>query len=77
MGSYFNDIITDRQYLDRSYIELVRAIWPQRCAITNKWLWIKPAIRVRTVFTGPGTPILIDRWIEPKAYTLQCLKGWD
>lgn len=77
MGTYFGDIWTDAAWIERSSIWLTRPWWPHRCTLTNKWLWIKQAILVRRVITGPGTPVIIDYWIEYKAYTLQCLKGWD
>lgn len=65
------------EWMKRSTISLSRPWWPQRCALTNKWLWIKPAMLVRRLLTGPGEPVVIDHWFEPKAYTLQSIKGWD
>ena len=48
-------------------------LWPRRCAITGKWLWIKPAIRTRRLLTGPGDPIDVICWAEPKSYTMLVL----
>ena len=77
MGSYFDAFWLGQHWIDLSQIQLRRPWWPEKCLITDKWLWIKPAIRIRRVFTGPGTPAIQDHWVEPKAYTLQCLKGWN
>lgn len=70
-------LFTNTEWLARSQVCTLKPWWPQRCLLTKKWIWIKAAIRVRRVITGPGTPIVVDHWIESKAYTLQCLKGWD
>ena len=79
MTSIFDNghIFTNAEWLDRSQISLTRPWYPQQCVLTKKWLWIKPAMLIRRVITGPGTPVIIDSWIEPKAYTMQTLKGWD
>lgn len=77
MGTYFDSTGIGQHWMDLSHIQLCRPWWPKRCLLTDKWLWIKPSIRVRRVFTGPGTPVVQDHWMESKAYTLQCLKGWD
>lgn len=78
MGTYFpTDMWTDRQWIESSHVSLCRPWWPQRCIITKKLLWITPALCVIRIITGPGMPIKEIHWIEPRAYTLQCLKGWD
>lgn len=79
MTSIFDNghLFTNTEWLDRSHISLTRPWYPKRCVLTKKWLWIKPAMLIRRVITGPGTPVIIDCWIEPKAYTIQTLKGWD
>ena len=69
-------LFTNTEWLERSQVRSSRPWWPKRCTVTKKWLWIKPAMLVRRVITGPGTPVVIDHWIEPKAYTIQTLKGW-
>lgn len=78
MTVYFSGYVgTDADWLERSFVSTARPWWPQRCCITNKWLWIRPAVLVRRIITGPGDPVVIDHWVAPWAYTLQTLKGWD
>lgn len=79
MGSYFSSYSTysNQEWLERSMIWSARPWWPQRCIVSNKLLWLKKAVLVRRVITGPGTPVVIDRWVESKTYTMQTLKGWD
>lgn len=65
------------EWLKLSAVNQLRPWWPRRCAISGKWVWIKPAIRVRRMITGPGDPVIIDHWVEAKTFTFQSLKGWD
>lgn len=77
MTVYFSGYVgTDAEWLDRSIVLTTRPWWPRRCTVTNKWLWIRPAVRVRRIITGPGDPVVIDHWVESRAYTIQTLKGW-
>ena len=77
MTRYFSYVGTDQDWLEHSQVRVLRPWWPQRCLITNKLLWIKQAVLVRRVIPGPGDYAVVDRWFEHRAYTLQCLKGWD
>lgn len=78
MTRYFSGYLdTDAEWLDRSQVRVLRPLWPRRCLITNKLLWIKPAVLIRRVIPGPGDYAVIDHWINHRAYTLQCLEGWD
>lgn len=78
MGSYFSGYIhSDAEWISLSQICTLRPWRPRRCCVTNKWLWIRPAVLIRRVITGPGDPAVIDHWVDSRAYTLQTLKGWD
>lgn len=78
MGSYFSGYVhTDQEWIDLSNVREARPWWPQRCCVTNKLLWLKKAVLVRRVITGPGFPAVIDNWVDARAYTIQTLKGWN
>lgn len=57
----------------RNSVKRLRPLLPKRCCLTNKWLWLKPAVRTRRILTGPGDPIVLEHWIAAPAYTLLVL----
>ena len=38
------------------------SFWPRRCYTTGQWLFCTIAMRGRAIWTGPGDPIVEDRW---------------
>lgn len=49
-------------------------VLPRRCALTHRWLWQEPAVRLTRTTTGPGTPVQVIHWVDPKEYTMYMLK---
>ena len=53
-----------------------RPLWPRICDLTEKTLWIKPAVRGKTEYwTRGGTHRTDVRWADPKALVELGLKG--
>lgn len=48
-------------------------VLPRRCALTHKWLWQEPAVRL-TRTTNGIPPEQVIHWIDPKEYTMYMLK---
>lgn len=48
---------------------------PKFCFISNKFMWLKFAYKQTAMFTGPGDPILEDRWYDQKEFLIAKLKG--
>jgi len=48
---------------------------PRRCFYSNKTLWFKYSYRLTAMWTGPGTPVFEDRWIDKNEYLLKKIKG--
>ena len=59
----------------RLHVKEARCMWFWRCAISNRILFMKPAVKLTRVITGPGSPVLLDYWVSPKEYTLLQLSG--
>ena len=36
--------------------------WPRRCYTSGQWLFFTIAMRGRAIWTGPGDPVIEDRW---------------
>jgi hypothetical protein len=49
-------------------------MWPRRCAITKKRLWLTLAYRVENIWTGPGLPAFEYRWYERKEFLFQRIR---
>ena len=51
-------------FYDRAQYEYVWCLWPRRCYLTQKKLWLTWALRGRSVWTGPGDAVVEDRWFD-------------
>ena len=67
------------QYYDRfddcASFQYAWCLWPRRCYISNKWIFLEIAIRGRQVITGPGEPVIEDRWYNKHEGLLKLMKG--
>ena len=59
----------------RLIVKEARCMWFWRCTISNRVLFMKRAVKLTRVITGPGWPVLLDYWVSPKEYTLLQLSG--
>jgi hypothetical protein len=57
-----------------SHFEYRYSLLPRRCYNTGKWIW-GLAVRGRKIVTGPGDPVLIDRWYHRHEAVIMMLKG--
>lgn len=53
---------------------MARPLWPRRDALSNKLLWLKPAMKGVRIITGPGTPVVETYWVDPEEYLMYKLK---
>lgn len=67
---------TDRDHLSRSTVELKRTWLPRSCYVSKRLLWFCQAYRARRIITGPGTPVIEDRWYDPDEFLILKLKGY-
>jgi hypothetical protein len=59
---------------DRAMFTLQYCLWPRRCYLTGKWLFMTECTRGRRIIMGPGTDVIEDRWYDQKEYTMMILK---
>ena len=43
-------------------------IWPRRCRISKRILWLEPAYTVSRIITGPGTPEYESFWLAAEEF---------
>lgn len=48
---------------------------PQKCFITGRKLWFEYAYKQTAMWTGPGSPVIEDRWYDKKEFLINSLKN--
>lgn len=59
---------------ERATFELQFCAWPRRCYVTRQWLFMTTAMRGRRVITGPGEPVVQERWYHQHEHLIMLLK---
>jgi hypothetical protein len=52
------------------------ALFPKRCDITNRLIWLEYAYRGTAVLTGPGDSIVEHRWHDRHEHIIFKIKGY-
>ena len=47
---------------------------PEKCNLTSKWIWLKKAYRLTSIYTGPTEISLEHRWHDKNAHIMWLLK---
>ena len=58
---------------DWAVFEYKYSIIPRKCYITNQWIW-GLSMRGRRIITGPGDPVIEDRWYHRNEAIIKMLK---
>jgi hypothetical protein len=67
---------SDADHLSKSTVDLRWSWWPRRCHRSKQLLWFCLAYRARRIITGPGEPIVKDRWYNTDEFLILKLKGY-
>ena len=70
------DEYDDKRFLSQNDTALVWCLWPRRCQVSRKWMWLTLAYRARYVITGPGDPAIWTRWYSREEMLVLKLKGY-
>lgn len=60
---------------DRAQFEYKFSFWPRRCYKTGRLVWLETAMRGRRIITGPGEPVIEDRWYNRDEALIMMIKG--
>jgi hypothetical protein len=74
MEIYMPDEYDDKRFLSQDDTELKWSLWPRRCHISGRWLWLTLAYCARYVITGPGDPCIWIRWYSREEMLILKLK---
>lgn len=56
--------------------ELIFLLWPERCYMTGKWLWLKKAYKQTAMYTGPGDPVFEHRYYDKDEFLIAKMKNF-
>ena len=68
------ELIDDWWFNKGAQFEYRYSFFPRRCYNTHRWVWGR-AVRGRKFVTGPGEPLIIDRWYHRNEGLIMMLKG--
>lgn len=51
-----------RRFLSQGWNQLCWSLWPRRCYVSGRWLWLTRAHRAMYIISGPGDPAIWVRW---------------
>lgn len=68
------DIDPDAWFNEYAQFEYKYCVWPRRCYNTKRWLFLTTAMRGRRIITGPGEPIVEDRWYDSNEGLIMMIK---
>jgi hypothetical protein len=70
------DEYDDKRFLSQGYCQLSWSLWPRRCHVSKKWLWLTCAYRAMYSISGPGDPAIWIRWYSNTEMLILKLKGY-
>ena len=73
--SRMSDEVNYDPFWQRATAELKTCYFPHKCYFSKKVLFLTRAYKVTRVITGPGEPIVEDRWLSKEEFIVQKLKG--
>ena len=73
--SYYGVAAEDEndRFLSRAVFEYCTSVIPRRCYNTRRWIWGR-SMRGRRIITGPGEPIVEDRWYHKNEALIMLIK---
>jgi hypothetical protein len=71
----YRPLFSQREFFKRAHWQLKFALWPQRCNLSDKRIWLKRAYCGTVVITGPGDPVYEYRWLTKESFTVAALGG--
>lgn len=68
-------LATRSVFFDRAKWDIKFSLWPRKCFISGRSIWLKYAYRGTAIWTGPGDPIVEVHWVNPQEYMFMVIRG--
>ena len=53
----------------KDYTWTLRFVFLPRKTEYNKWVWFRKVYRGARIIYGPGTPVILEKWLTPEEFT--------
>jgi hypothetical protein len=74
MKIYMPDDYDDERFLKRAFTNLKWCLWPRRCHVSGRWMWLTLAYKSDYIINGPGDAAVWTRWYSPTEMLILKLK---
>ena len=54
---------------DKHYAWTLKFALLPRKTLYNKWVWLSKVYRGVRIIHGPGTPVILEKWLTPEEFT--------
>lgn len=54
---------------DKDYVWILKFIFLPRKTEYNKWAWLRKVYHGTRIVYGPGTPVILEKWLTPEEFT--------
>lgn len=71
----FDPVYDNHIFYRKAKWQLKTPLWPRRCELSNKWLWLKKAYEGVAAWTGPGDPVYEYRWHSQDEHLIWIIKN--
>jgi hypothetical protein len=71
----YRPLFSQREFYRRAYWQLKFVLWPRRCDLSDRRIWLKRAYCGTVVITGPGDPVYEYRWLTKESFVTAALGG--
>lgn len=71
----YGPLYSRREFYRRSSWQQKFVLWPRRCDISERRIWLERAYLGTRMITGPGTPVYEYRWLSKESFTVAALGG--
>lgn len=70
-----NNVLFHDAFWSRAVWRYKFSLWPKRCKISRKYIWLQYAYQGIAVWAGPGEPAIECGWLTSEEYLLAAIKG--
>jgi hypothetical protein len=71
----YQPIFSQREFFRRAHWQSKFALWPRRCYLSKKRIWLTHAYLGTRVITGPGDPVYEYKWVTKESFINAALGG--
>lgn len=59
----------------KDYTWILKFVFLPRKTEYNKWAWLRKVYHGTRIVYGPGTPVILEKWLTPEEFTWEMLNA--